>query len=99
MKSVRIWSFSGPYFPEYGPEKLRIRTLFMQCFISQAANRKKLYTEHSLIRLLEKWRDYLNKEDMIGVAFIMEKLMFHSIKLLFLSKMKYIKLYSYCLII
>ena len=32
MKSVHIWSFSGPYFPrirtEYRPEKLRIRTLF-----------------------------------------------------------------------
>ena len=23
MKSVRIWSFSGPYFPAFGPEKLR----------------------------------------------------------------------------
>ena len=45
VKSVRIWSFSGLYFPafglntvsifstnagKYGPEKLRIRTLFMQ---------------------------------------------------------------------
>ena len=51
LKSVRIQSFSGPYFPafglnteratpyffvfspnagKYGPEKLRIRTLFMQ---------------------------------------------------------------------
>ena len=34
-KSIRIWSFSGPYFPvfslnagKYGPEKLRIRTLW-----------------------------------------------------------------------
>ena len=26
VKSVRIWSFSGPYFPTFGPEKLRIRT-------------------------------------------------------------------------
>ena len=30
MKSVRILSFSGPYFPAFGPEKLRIWTLFMQ---------------------------------------------------------------------
>ena len=38
VKSVRFWIFSGPYFPEkispnegkYGPEKLRIRTLFTQ---------------------------------------------------------------------
>ena len=36
VKSVRIRSFSGPYFPgknagKYGTEKLRIRTLFTQC--------------------------------------------------------------------
>ena len=38
VKIVRIWSFSGRYFPvfspnakKYGPEKLRIRTLFTQC--------------------------------------------------------------------
>ena len=38
VKSARIWSFSGPYFPvfspnagKYGPEKLRIGTLFTQC--------------------------------------------------------------------
>ena len=45
MKSVRIQSYSGPYFPafglnlsvfssntgKYGPEKLRIQTLFTQC--------------------------------------------------------------------
>ena len=37
VKSVRIWSFSGLYFAafglnteRYGPEKLRIRTLFTQ---------------------------------------------------------------------
>ena len=45
VKSVRLWSFSGPYFPafslkterygvkyggKHGPEKLRIRTLFTQ---------------------------------------------------------------------
>ena len=55
MKNVRIWGFSGPYFPaygltterygeylsvfsssaaKYGPEKLRIRTLFTLIFIS-----------------------------------------------------------------
>ena len=53
LKSVRILSFSGPYFPtfglkterygvsllfspnagKYGPEKLRIRTLFTQCLL------------------------------------------------------------------
>ena len=36
VKSVRIWSFSGRYFlriwAEYGPEKLRIRTLFTLWF-------------------------------------------------------------------
>ena len=38
FKSVRIRSFSGPYFPvfspnagKYGPKNLRIRTLFTQC--------------------------------------------------------------------
>ena len=38
VKSVRIWSFSGLYFPafglntgKYGPEKLWTRTLFKQC--------------------------------------------------------------------
>ena len=31
VKSVRIRSFSGPYFPAFGLEKLRIRTLFTQC--------------------------------------------------------------------
>ena len=37
VKSVRIWSFSGPHFPtfglntgKYGPEKLRTQTLFTQ---------------------------------------------------------------------
>ena len=37
VKSVRIWSFSGSYFPifssnvgKYGPEKLQIWTLFTQ---------------------------------------------------------------------
>ena len=25
MKSVRFWSFSGPYFPAFGPGKIRIR--------------------------------------------------------------------------
>ena len=36
MKSARIRSFSGLYFPantgKYGPEKLRIRTLFVQWY-------------------------------------------------------------------
>ena len=38
MKSVRIWSFSGPYLSvfspnagKYGPEKLLIWTRFTQC--------------------------------------------------------------------
>ena len=30
LKVDRIWSFSGPHFPTFGPEKLRIRVLFMQ---------------------------------------------------------------------
>ena len=41
VKSVRIRSFSGPHFPvfspnagKYGPEKLRIRTLFTQWVLS-----------------------------------------------------------------
>ena len=29
-KSFRIRSFSGPYFLTFGPEKIRIRTLFTQ---------------------------------------------------------------------
>ena len=33
VKSVRIRSFSGPYFPVFGPEQLRIRTLFTQCML------------------------------------------------------------------
>ena len=28
VKNVPIWSFSGHYFPTFGPEKLRMRTLF-----------------------------------------------------------------------
>ena len=28
VKGVRIWRFSGPYFPAFGLEKLQIRTLF-----------------------------------------------------------------------
>ena len=31
LKSVRFWSFSGPHFPTFGPEKLRIWTLFAHC--------------------------------------------------------------------
>ena len=34
VKIVRIWSFPGPYFPSYGPENFRIRTLFMQRLFS-----------------------------------------------------------------
>ena len=30
MKTDRIRSNAGPYFPAFGPEKLRIRTLFTQ---------------------------------------------------------------------
>ena len=49
VKSVYIRNFSGPYFPafglnterpnagKYGPEKLRIRTLFTQCLIEKSA--------------------------------------------------------------
>ena len=51
VKSVFIWRFSGRYFPafslnagKYRPEKLRIRTLFMQC-IFKKANRRKFCTE------------------------------------------------------
>ena len=46
VKSVRIRSFSGPYFPvfspnarKYGQEKLRIRTLFMQWKLNNAFRR------------------------------------------------------------
>ena len=31
MKNLHIRSFSGPYFPAFGPENLWIRTLFTQC--------------------------------------------------------------------
>ena len=31
VKSIHIWSFSGPNAGKYGPEKLQIRTLFTQC--------------------------------------------------------------------
>ena len=33
VKSVCIQSFSGPYFPAFGQEKLRTRILFTQCEI------------------------------------------------------------------
>ena len=38
VKSVLIQSFLGPYFPPFGPEKLRIRTVFIftQCFIKRS---------------------------------------------------------------
>ena len=52
VKSVFIWSFSGRYFPafslnagKYRPEKLRIRTLFMQCIF------KRLTDESSALNL------------------------------------------------
>ena len=35
VKSVHNWSFFGAYFPAFGPEKLQIRTRFMQCCSSQ----------------------------------------------------------------
>ena len=35
MKNVRIRSFSGPNAEKYGPEKLQIRTLFMQYVITK----------------------------------------------------------------
>ena len=34
QKSVRIQRFSGPNSKKYGPEKLRIRTFFMQSFFA-----------------------------------------------------------------
>ena len=33
MKSVSIRSFSGSYFPAFGPKNLRIRALFTQCHL------------------------------------------------------------------
>ena len=33
VKSVGIRSFSGPNSGKYGPEKIRIRTLFTQCIV------------------------------------------------------------------
>ena len=41
-KNVRIWSFYGPYFPTFVPEKLQIRTLFRQCIIRAGVTRKKI---------------------------------------------------------
>ena len=31
MKSVRIRSFAGPDFPAFGPDEIRIGTLFTKC--------------------------------------------------------------------
>ena len=33
VKSVRIWSFSGPNAGKYGPEKLRLRILFTEWYL------------------------------------------------------------------
>ena len=33
VKGVRIWRFSGPYFPAFGLEKLQIQTLFTQYYL------------------------------------------------------------------
>ena len=45
VKKVSIWSYSGPYLSvfspnsaKYEPEKLRIRTLFTQCFYPEKRN-------------------------------------------------------------
>ena len=68
MKSVRIWSFSGTYFSEfglntedtsylsvfnpnlgkYGPEKLRIQTLFLRSEEARTAatNKVKKFEKH-----------------------------------------------------
>ena len=46
VKSVCIRSYSGPYFPAFRPEQLRIRTLFTQCGMSS----------YQKIEEFEQWR-------------------------------------------
>ena len=59
VKSFRIWSFSGPYFPTFGPEKLRIRALFTQWkrfrfkfvrpLLLPTSSQNKVFTESTLM--------------------------------------------------
>ena len=49
VKSVRILSFSGPFFPAFGPEKPRIWTLFTQC---QAPHVTKFQTKCTALFLI-----------------------------------------------
>ena len=55
VKSVPIWSFSGHYFPTFGPENLRMRTLFTQCRI-----RENQYILRSVLFVTLSWRRSLS---------------------------------------
>ena len=55
VKIVRIRSFSGPHFPafspnagKYGPEKLRIQTLFTQCFSCENLTEMKSNSQNNI---------------------------------------------------
>ena len=49
MKSIHIRSFSGPHFPAFGREKLRIQTLF---------------TQRNLVKLLETLKLFIQMKNM-----------------------------------
>ena len=44
-KKCPIPSFSGPKAEKYRPEKLRIRTLFTQCLLTEFINMKASYSK------------------------------------------------------
>ena len=52
VKSVRIRSFSGPYFSAFGPEKLGIRTLLTQCIVFW------YYFLNSFVHVFWLWTQY-----------------------------------------
>ena len=61
-ESVRIRSFSGPYFTDpnagkYGPEKLRIRTISMQWLLEMARDQYKKLTSEQKNKIREYWKN------------------------------------------
>ena len=57
-KSVSIRSYSGPYFPTFWPEQLRIRTLFTKCSFVAFQNQPftgVLYNRSSEKKLKNAW--------------------------------------------
>ena len=67
VKSVRIWSFSGPYFPAFRPEKLQIRTLFRQCSFNDLMIQDKRFfrRSHAILTLLSYYK-IMVKRDLKG---------------------------------